>query len=117
MVKKKRYLSFNNYQKQSGKTAIYKELPIDFILYLMTGLTGEVGEIAEKIKKMYRDKQGMMDEGLKELLKKEIGDVLWYLTQLGSEMGISLESAAKSNLDKILSRKKRKRIRGDGDVR
>jgi len=50
-------------------------------------------------------------------IEKELGDVLWYLAQLATELGLNLEEVAKKNLEKIYSRKKRGKIKGSGDKR
>jgi NTP pyrophosphatase (non-canonical NTP hydrolase) len=83
----------------------------------MLGLTGETGEIAEKIKKVYRDKGGVFDDETKSLIRKEIGDVIWYLNALAIELGFSLDEAAQENNAKLLDRMKRGVLKGSGDLR
>ena len=73
--------------------------------------------VSLKVKKIFRDKGGVVDEETKNLLKKELGDVLWYLAQVSSELGISLDDVAKTNLEKLFSRLERNKISGDGDNR
>jgi len=109
-------LDFNLYQKQARKTAVYPNLGNNFI-YPTLGLTGEAGEVAEKIKKVLRDKKGFIDRNTQRELKKELGDVLWYLANLATEIGLSLEEIAVQNLKKLSSRKKRGKIHGSGDNR
>ena len=109
-------LDFNLYQKHARKTAIYPNLGNNFV-YPTLGLTGEAGEVAEKIKKVIRDKNGLIDKNTRRELKKELGDVLWYLTNLATEIGLSLEEIARTNLKKLASRKKRGKIHGSGDNR
>ena len=53
----------------------------------------------------------------KKAFKKELGDVLWYISQISSELGLSLEDVAKSNLKKLFSRLRRGKIKGSGDNR
>lgn len=81
------------------------------------GLAGETGEVVEKIKKVIRDKKSIIDEETKQAIAKEIGDVLWYLAQLCTELDLSLEEVAKENLKKLLSRLERGKIHGEGDER
>ncbi len=108
-------MKFKDYQKKSKRTAIY---PKDqAIYYLPLGLIGESGEIADKIKKIIRDKKGKINKETRIEVAKELGDVLWYLSQLATELDLSLEEIAQNNLDKLASRKKRKRIKGSGDNR
>lgn len=107
---------YGSYQEESRKT--YSDIPTnDFIVYPTLGLVNEAGEFAGKIKKIFRDKDGTFSEEDKEALKGELGDVLWYLTQICTNLGFSLEEIAESNLDKLFSRLERGKIQGDGDNR
>lgn len=109
-------MDFKKYQEKSKETAIYPKRGSNFI-YPTLGLVGEAGEVAEKIKRVLRDKNGAVDEQTKEEIKKELGDVLWYLTQIASELNLSLDEIAESNLKKLKSRKKRNKLHGSGDNR
>ena len=109
-------MDFRDYQKLSRKTAIYPQKGKNFI-YPTLGLAGEAGEVAEKIKKVLRDNQGIIDQPRKEEIAKELGDVLWYLAQIATELGLSLEEVAQGNLKKLNSRQKRNRLSGNGDNR
>ncbi len=109
-------MDFEYYQKKSRETAIYKNKGNNFI-YPTLGLAGETGEVAEKIKKVLRDDDGIMTKEKKEEIKKELGDILWYLSQLATELNLSLDKIAKFNLEKIFSRKKRGKLHGSGDDR
>jgi NTP pyrophosphatase (non-canonical NTP hydrolase) len=108
--------TFKEYQKESSRTAIYpnrgNNLP-----YVTLGLVGEAGEIAEKVKKIIRDRGGEIDDEQKDLLKKELGDVLWYLAQISYELGFTIEDTALLNIEKLASRKERDKLHGDGDNR
>jgi len=113
-------LSLNEYQQATKTTAIYpivehrgNPLPV----YPVLGLVGEAGEIAEKIKKIIRDKDGRPSESDLLLLKAELGDVLWYISQISSDLGYNLESVARDNLDKLRDRKDRGKLGGSGDTR
>jgi len=106
-------LTFNNYQKYARETAIYK----DGIFYPVLGLCGESGEVADKIKKIYRDNDGIISEENKEQIVKEMGDVLWYLANMATDLGVTLEDVAKKNLEKIQSRQEKDLIHGEGDNR
>lgn len=109
-------MDFKEYQKLSRRTAKYPEKGLNFV-YPTLGLAGEAGEVAEKIKKVLRDKDGLIDEMTKEEIKKELGDVLWYVAQIATELGLSLNEVAKSNLKKLFDRLKRNKISGNGDNR
>jgi len=101
------YLS--QYQAQAKETAIY---PKDKALeYLALGLVGEAGEVANKIKKVIRD--GTSPNNVRD----ELGDVLWYLAMLSTEIGYSLDTIADKNLWKLANRKERNVLGGSGDNR
>jgi len=109
-------MTFKEYQKLSRKTAIYPDLNKNFI-YPTLGLAGETGEVVENIKKIVRDKNKLIDKKTKSELSKELGDVLWYLSQLAAELNISLDEIAVKNIEKLQSRKKRGVLRGKGNNR
>lgn len=107
---------YGSYQEQSRKT--YSDIETnDPIVYPTLGLVNEAGEVAGKIKKIFRDRAGVVSAEDKEALKGELGDVLWYLTQICTNLGLSLEEVAEHNLDKLFSRLERGKIGGDGDNR
>lgn len=109
-------MDFNKYQKISRKTAVYPKVGKGFV-YPTLGLAGETGELVEKIKKCFRDDGGRMTKERKEEIKKEMGDVLWYLAQISTELNIPFDEVAKFNLEKLQSRQKRGTLHGDGDNR
>jgi NTP pyrophosphatase (non-canonical NTP hydrolase) len=109
-------MDFEEYQKKSRETALYPNKGSNFI-YPVLGLAGESGEVAEKIKKVLRDDNGAIGEEKKEEIKKELGDVLWYLAQIATELNLSLDAVAKDNIRKLRSRKRRNKIHGSGDNR
>lgn len=107
-------MNLNEYQEQANSTAIYpKEIGL---AYVALGL-GEAGEIQNKVKKVYRDKQGILDDETRIELKKEYGDLLWYIAQGAKEIGFTLEEIAISNIEKLKSRKERDQLKGSGDNR
>ena len=109
-------MDFNTYQKKARLTAQYPNLGSNNI-YPTLGLVGEAGEVAEKVKKVIRDKNGVFDEDSKKGIKKELGDVLWYLSNLCTEFNFSLEEVALQNIDKLKLRVANGCISGSGDDR
>ena len=109
-------MTFEEYQKSSRKTALYPDVGNNFI-YPTLGLAGEAGEVAEKIKKVLRDNNGVVDESRREEIAKELGDVLWYVAQVASELGLSLDKIANQNIEKLYSRSERGKLSGSGDSR
>src|SRR5574340_476116 len=107
-------MQFSDYQKRAGDTAQYPIIG-HRVIYPTLGLANEAGEVAGKIKKVFRDKDGQVNEETREALKAELGDVLWYLAQMCTELGLSLEEVAAYNITKLYSRLERGVIRDDGD--
>ena len=109
-------MNFADYQSKSRKTARYPAIGHG-VIYPTLGLTNEAGEVAGKIKKIFRDKGGIIGAEERAALKGELGDVLWYLAQVCTELEISLDEVAEANIEKLFSRLERGRISGDGDDR
>lgn len=107
---------YGNYQEQSRKTYGDIEVQGDLV-YPTLGLVNEAGEFAGKVKKVFRDHGGEFSSETRAALKGELGDVLWYLTQLCTNLGFTLEEVAEANLDKLFDRLERGVIGGDGDNR
>lgn len=109
-------MNFNDYQKEARKTAVYPNIGKNFI-YPTLGLCGESGEVAEKIKKVIRDNDGIITDEKKELLKKELGDICWYIANLAEELGLDLNDIAEENIRKLKDRQVRNVLKGSGDNR
>ena len=109
--------SFRTYQEAAKTTAVYPGRGEGNYTYPALGLAGETGEICEKIKKVIRDDGGVISDEKRALLGKELGDVLWYVATLASELGLDLSAIAQDNLDKLAGRKERGQIHGSGDLR
>ena len=109
-------MNFEKYQKQAEKTSIFPKDGHAYV-YATLGLSGETGEVAEKVKKIIVNKNGVISGESREEIKKELGDVFWYLSQLATELGLSLEEIAEENIKKINDRMERDVLKGDGDNR
>ncbi len=108
-------MNFNEYQEKAQITATY---PTTLkIIYPSLGLAGESGEVCEKIKKVYRDKNGVFTADVISEIKKELGDVLWYVQAIAHDLGIKMDDIAEENIKKLYSRKERSVIHGNGDNR
>ncbi len=119
-------MDFGEYQRLAKMTDVYsKNIAKGYeredvkakyrLYYTLFGLCSEVGELQGKMKKiMRRDNPGhcYLNE-----ISKELGDVLWYISQICTELGITMNSVAKENIDKLFSRMDRGQIKGDGDDR
>lgn len=109
-------MNFNEYDERARKTAVYPNIGNNYI-YPVLGLCGEAGEVSEKIKKIIRDFGGVMSNEQKEEIKKELGDVLWYVSAISRELGFSMEEVADKNLEKLGKRAEEGKLHGKGDNR
>lgn len=123
-------MEVKEYQKIIDETAVYPE---DIgLIYCALGLVNEAGEVAGKVKKLIRDhtelyesiKAGVFkDEELEKWMQlrlailQELGDVQWYLTATAQTLDSSLSDVLQLNYDKLMGRKERGTIQGNGDNR
>ena len=115
-------MNFNNYQNSAVGTAVYPgaNTPLG-IMYCALKLNGEAGELAEHIGKAIRD-DGFGDntnftDDRYNLIVKELGDVLWYVAAIATELDIELDDVAQININKLNDRKARGTLGGSGDTR
>ena len=116
--------TLDEYEEQTDETAIYPDELPEFVtpglLYVALGLA-EAGEVQEKVKKAIRED----DPSYLNDIPAEAGDVLWYLARLPGELSAidevdfdgTLGDIADDNLDKLLDRKDRDVLEGEGDNR
>ena len=124
------------YQNIATKSAIYpgQGTPLGLV-YVALKINGEAGELAEHVGKAMRDdcliSMGYRDEATHDacfvydeltperraLIIKEAGDILWYLSAICNELGITLSEVAVENLNKLADRTRRNVLSGSGDER
>lgn len=113
-------MTFDEYQKQALTTAYtrtkHENSLMDKTIWAM-GIVGESGEIIEKWKKMVAYDNGELTDEFIQDIKKELGDVVWYIAVLSNSLGLSFEEVMQHNVAKLKDRKKRKVIMGRGDNR
>lgn len=108
----------NEYQKLAMRTAPKGCSSSDYILNSALGLTGEAGEFADIVKKCVF--QGHPYDH--EHLKKELGDILWYVAMACEGVGTSIETVMELNIDKLQARypdgfdSERSQHRVEGDI-
>jgi len=108
-------MHFDLYQFRATQTAVY---PKQFsVMYPSLGLAAEAGEVANKVKKIYRDKEGVLSPQDAKEIAHEVGDVLWYLAALSKDLGYNLAEIAEMNITKLEDRMARGVIQGSGDHR
>jgi NTP pyrophosphatase (non-canonical NTP hydrolase) len=121
--------TFNEYQKEANflKISLDKFLEKhpdtapevkELLALAYDGLgLGEAGEVQGKIKKIIRDNGGYINAESKIEIKKELGDLLWYIASMCDNLGIKLEDVAQGNIEKLQGRRDRGTLHGSGDNR
>jgi len=113
-------MNFREYQIECRKTDVGTSAQDNLKpgwLYYALGISGEAGELTEKIKKLFRDKKGEVDQEFLDSVIKEMGDILWYMGRLADTFEIDFGDVAKINVEKLLDRMERGKLHGDGDDR
>lgn len=110
-------MTFNYYYDLAKEFAIYPGKSTESLTnlyYPALGLAGETGEVIEHIKKYYRGDQQNLDL---DAIQLELGDVLWYWTELHRRLGLDPALTAEKNIAKLRSRSERDKLKGTGDNR
>lgn len=89
----------NDYQVRANSTAG----PDRDLIVVALGLTGEAGEVADVVKKLEYHGHSYSEEMFDKIID-ELGDVLWYVALGADVVGVSLETIAKRNIDKLKAR-------------
>jgi NTP pyrophosphatase (non-canonical NTP hydrolase) len=113
-------MTFHAYEWEVEKAAFYPHAhdgTFPSVLYGAIGLNGEAGEVAEKVKKVWRDKDSVVSQEDALEIVKELGDCLFYITRMANELGYSIEDVAEINVNKFLTRKREGTLQGSGDNR
>lgn len=97
-------MNLSDYQKAALRTFKAELTQRNLLANGALGLCGEAGEVADLIKKhLYPSKPGDGARTL-ERLTDELGDVLWYLAVLAEGVGVSLDTIAQQNIEKLAAR-------------
>lgn len=108
-------MHLNEYQEVARRTAQYPRE--SRVTYPILGLCGEAGELANKYKKVIRGAAGDPDQIDRESFIGELGDVLWYIASIASDIGVDLDLVAQRNCAKLAKRLEENTIGGSGDSR
>lgn len=104
-------MNFNDYQEQAHEFAEYES---DFYPWL--AINEEAGELTQIMAKKARgddlNKRYGGDSGIKQAIKSEAGDVLWFLAEILTQCGLSFEDVANENINKLRYRKDNNTIKG-----
>jgi NTP pyrophosphatase (non-canonical NTP hydrolase) len=116
----KESFTFDQYHNEVHHLAQYPMIG-ENLIYPALGISGEAGEVADKVKKLWRNKDKTCNSELtpeeRNDLVKELGDVLWYLNALAAELNTSLSAVAQVNSEKLNDRARRGVIKSEGDNR
>ena len=105
-------MKFNEFQDLAMST----RLESANLLYALLGLVGEVGEVYSLLAKGIRD--GVEDEeAFTDKVKKELGDVLWFVAAICEDMDYTMDECAEAVVRKLQARKKAGTLQGSGDDR
>lgn len=108
----KKVETFEQYAEAIAPLVLYpRESVMQAMQYVVLGLNGEAGEVAEQIKKAMRNDNGELSPERIESLKKELGDVLWYLTRAAAELGTDLGEIAEINVEKLYARRENNNLK------
>ncbi len=122
-------MTLNEYQKCAAETAEYNgRNSLAGLTYTVLKLNGEAGEVAELLGKHYRGDDSDIPQKHGEPLThitgerrnrmiNELGDVLWYVSQVAHELEITLQDVGENNIGRLKERIKIGKIRGDGSDR
>lgn len=110
---------FDDYQDWTDDVALYPEAglgTVQSLAYVGLGL-GEAGEIQNQIKKVLRDDNSEVSTERRGKLIAELGDLMWYVARMATELNVSLSEVAQVNIEKLSDRQERGVIHGSGDKR
>lgn len=112
--------NISEYEKLIVSMVNHDTDPNERLLYDSLGLAEEAGEVVGKVKKTFRivdSIDGIHANIPREPILKELGDVLFYMVRLINAMGSNLDEVAAMNLYKIIDRRTRGVLIGEGDDR
>ena len=106
-------MNLNEYQEKAKKTDLHTKVEANELDYYLLGLASETGDVLGRIKYVYRDLGGKVNSTEKEKIKKELGDLLWYLSAICDRFDFSLEDVAELNLKKLSNRMQNNTLHGE----
>ena len=109
--------AFDEYQEMAARSAIYDTSKGPALLYVTGKLAFEAAEASQvALKKVYHNSPRSEAEA-DRILRKELGDALWYLSESCRVKGWKLSDVARENIVKLAGRGSRGALRGSGDDR
>lgn len=94
-----------NYYDFGQRLAVLNEqgFPTERLLTAAVGMCAEAGEFTEVVKKIVFQGKPVNEDNLFHL-KRELGDIMWYVMQACMGLGVSLDEVVEMNVEKLLSR-------------
>lgn len=115
-------MDIGRYQSEARKTRVYPSE--SNVIYPALKMAGEAGEVAQAVGKYLRGDYPQLPEEpiwhsqeFREVMRRELGDVLWYIAALCDDLSLDMNDVAKTNIKKLRWRKATGTIRGTGDNR
>jgi NTP pyrophosphatase (non-canonical NTP hydrolase) len=113
-VDTQRYLEFVNEvtseQSKDHQAFVYRiqelegqDFPTERLLTAAVGMSAEAGEFTEVVKKIIFQGKPVNEENLFHL-KRELGDVMWYVAQACMGLDTTIDEIIEMNVDKLKSR-------------
>ena len=93
-------MQFNDYQKLARNTAGFQGESEERLVCALLAMSGEVGELANHVKKGIWHGHGID----RAIVLEELGDVLWYIAETATAVGLHLDNVAEFNIDKLKAR-------------
>lgn len=110
-------MTAEEFQKKAHEFADYLGAEQNDFRYPALGLAEEAGEVAGKYAKAVRDDGAWISKERREAIGKELGDVMWFVAELATQLDFTLSQIMEGNIAKLDSRRKRGKIHGSGDDR
>jgi NTP pyrophosphatase (non-canonical NTP hydrolase) len=110
-------MTFDEYQILALRTNLKKDDKLMELLQQVLGLGDESGEVLAIFKKWIRDDNADFEKLNIESIKKELGDILWYIAVVANDVGLSMGEIADLNIKKLADRQNRGVLGGSGDKR
>lgn len=99
-------MNLDEFQNESYKYVAIRDKSLAALAHRTLGLNGEAGAVSNMLKKVVRDKKGVLSEEDRVQLKEKLGDTLFYLSMVAEYADLSLDDIAKSNIEKSIKFKK-----------
>jgi NTP pyrophosphatase (non-canonical NTP hydrolase) len=93
-------MTFIEYQIQAARTSAAPWPERERLMVQTLGLCGESGEVADMVKKASWHGLALDSDKLRD----ELGDVLWYLSDIATASGLQLADIAAENIAKLKRR-------------